>query len=203
MLRIHILPVAEVQARLLVVHDRVGILPVCVHLVQVLLVARELIHLRHHRHHHIQRIGPPPVVVGIRVGLVAHHLLRPRHLEFGGEHRVQVEIRLEANLPVAEQHVLHRLAILLVLPLRGIRLAGTLPEVPVGPLLRILIPRHVAEREERLHVSRVVHRRVPERPFLVVPQLPRVIHLVHDVAHLLRSPPRSLHRHHAERRHCK
>ena len=185
--RIDVFAVAEVQARLFVVHDGVGILPVLIHLVEVLLVARQLVHLRHHWHHHVERVGPPPVVVGLRVGLEAHHLLGACHLVFGREHCVQVQIGLEADLPVAEQHVLHRLAVLLVLPLRRVLLTGALPEVAVGPLLRVVHPCHVAEREERFHVARVIDGRVPERAFLLMVHLPRVIHLVDDVAHLLRS----------------
>ena len=201
MFRVDVLAVAEVQARLLIIHDGVGILPVLVHLIKVLHIAGELIQLRHHWHHHIQRIGPPPIVVGLGGALEVHHLLGACHLVFSGEDGVQVQIGLEADLPVAKQHMLHRLAILLILPLRRIGLASTLPEVMIGPLLRILIPCQIAEGEERLHVSRMIDCWVPERPFLIVPHLPRVIHFVDDVAHLLRRPHLRLQRHCAGQTH--
>ena len=63
MFGIDVLTIAEVETCFLVEHDAVCIKEVLVEFVEVLLIARQLIHLRHDRHHHIEGIGPPPVVV--------------------------------------------------------------------------------------------------------------------------------------------
>ena len=79
MLRIDIPAVAVVQARLCIQHDAVAVEDILVELTEILGVTRQTIHLRHHRHHHIEGIGPPPVIVHLRVGLIAHHLLGACH----------------------------------------------------------------------------------------------------------------------------
>ena len=66
--------IAEVESRGAVEHDAVGVEQTSVHLVEIFLLSRQPVHLRHHRHGHIQGVGPPPVVGGGVVGHVAHHL---------------------------------------------------------------------------------------------------------------------------------
>ena len=70
----HVLTVAEVEARLGVEHDAVAVEQVLVELVEIFLLARQAVHLCHHGQHHVEGVGPPPVVGLWRVGLVAHHL---------------------------------------------------------------------------------------------------------------------------------
>ena len=113
---IDILAVAEIEVRLLVPHQVVGILVVCIQLVEILLVAGHLIQLGIYRHHHIQGVSPPPIVSGGVLYLIVHHLNGAGNLVCVGIHAIHVEVGLETNLPVAELHVLHRLAILLVEP---------------------------------------------------------------------------------------
>jgi len=122
-LGIDILSIAEVKPRLAIEHDRVGISHVVIELVEVCLVVGELIHLGHDGHHHVEGIGPPPVVGGLSVGDMAHHLFGTLyHLLVTGRGRlgvfypVEVDIGLETNLPVAEEHIVLPLAVIPVLP---------------------------------------------------------------------------------------
>ena len=187
-LRINILPIAEIESCLLVIHDAVGILPVCIHLVQILLITCQPIHLRHDGHHHIQRIGPPPEVALSSIGLKSHHLAGTGSLKFGWEYRVYIQIGLETNLPIAEEHIIHTFTVLLVFPFLRILLSRALPKVLVSPLARVVQPCYVAKREECLHVTCMINCRVPKRALLTVITLPSVIHFVNNVAHFLSRP---------------
>ena len=55
--------VAEIESRFLVEHDAVTVEQILVELVEVFLIARKPVHFRHHRHHHVECVGPPPIVV--------------------------------------------------------------------------------------------------------------------------------------------
>lgn len=164
---VDVLGVAVVQAGIRVVHQLVRIREVFVQLVEVAPVTRGLVQLRHRRHHHIDAVGPPPVIAVGSAHLVFHDLACARDtarvlaaIEF-----VQVDIGLEAGLPVAEQHVFLGLAIA-VLPLGpvvGIRAA---PAVMLGPGGRVIAVRLVAGEGIGRHIAGVVGGDVPERPLL-------------------------------------
>ena len=84
--------------------------------IQVLHIARELVHLRHDGHHHVKGIGPPPEVSFLHRALVTHHLDGSSYL-VGSRHEViHIDIGLETNLPIAEEHEVLTLAISLVFP---------------------------------------------------------------------------------------
>ena len=75
-----IFPVTEIEARFLVEHDTVGIEDVLIELSQVFGIPRQFVHLGQHGHYHVERISPPPVIVGFRIGLIAHHFHGPLNL---------------------------------------------------------------------------------------------------------------------------
>ena len=77
---VDILSVAEVEARLVVEHDGIGIAHVVVELVQIGRIARQTVHFGHDGHHHIKTIGPPPVIVFSRAHLILHHFTRTGYL---------------------------------------------------------------------------------------------------------------------------
>ena len=79
-----IFPVTEIEARFLVEHDTVGIEDILIELSQVFGIPRQLVHLGHHGHHHVERISPPPVIIGFRISLIAHHFLGSFNLSFVG-----------------------------------------------------------------------------------------------------------------------
>ena len=184
--RIDILAVAEVEAGLAVEHDAVAVEDVLIELVQVFHVARQLIHLGHNRHHHVERIRPPPVVVHLGVGLIAHHLLGTRHLPLVGREVVEVDVRLEADLPVAEEHIVLSLAISLVFPFGRVGFGGAFPLVVLRPSDAVVEHLLVLEQSIHLHVARVIGGIVPKRThFGRVVALPVVVHTSDDVSHLV------------------
>ncbi len=189
MLRIDVLAVAEVEAGLGVQHDGVAVEQVVVQLVQVALVTRQPVHLGHHRHHHVERVGPPPVVVGFRARLVAHHLTGPRHLTLVGRQLVEVDVGLETYLPVAEEHVVLAFAVVLVFPLGRVGLGGSLPLVVLGPARAVVQHLLVVQQFIHFDVAGVVGGVVPEGAHLgLVVRLPVGVHLADDVFHFVCRP---------------
>nr|GEU28650.1 HTH-type transcriptional regulator PtxR, putative [Tanacetum cinerariifolium] len=185
--RVHVARVAVVQLFLAVVHDAVRVREVLVQLGQVLAIARDGIELGHHRHHHVQAVRPPPVIVLRGAHLVFHHLAGTGDLAriFLRIEPIQVRIGLERDLPVAEQHVFVRFAVL-VLPLGLVGGPGALPRIVDGPVFRVLAVARIAGDLVRLHIARVVGGDVPERPLLrLFPLLPVVVDLGDDGDHLL------------------
>ena len=180
--------VAVVESGLLVEHDAVGIEDVLVEFVKVDLVAREAVEFGHHRHHHVERVGPPPIVVGPGAGLVAHHLQSTGYAVAIGltvaaapGDVVEVDVGLETNLPVAEKHIVLSLAIVLVSPLGRICLRGPLPAVVLRPSQGVLQKLAVAREAVGLHVARVIGGIVPEGAHLrLVVGLPIVVHLIYN-----------------------
>ena len=193
---VDILSVAEVEARLVVEHDGIGIAHVVVELVQIGRIARQTVHFGHDGHHHVERVGPPPVVVGGRPHLVAHDLAGALHHAFvagrrslGVGHPVEVDVSLETDLPVAEEHVLLVFAILAVFPLRGVGFAGPLPQVVLGPARAVVLPGGLSQQLASLHVARMVHGFVPEAAhFGLVVLLPMVVYAGDEGGHLLSGP---------------
>ena len=190
MLGIDVFAVAEIESRFAVEHDAVTVEQILVEFVKEFLIARQPVHLRHHRHHHVECVGPPPiVVVGFRVGLIAHHLLGACHsfLSPLSSHLyiIKVNIGLETNLPVAEEHVVLSLTVGLVFPFAGVSLARTLPLVVLGPFYAIVEHLLVLQQFIHLYVSSMIGCIVPERAhFRLVVLLPVGVHLPDYVPHL-------------------
>ena len=63
MLGVYIFAVAEIKTGLGVIHYAVALGNVLKSLVKILLVACDFVQFGHHRHHHVQTVGPVPVVV--------------------------------------------------------------------------------------------------------------------------------------------
>ena len=192
-LGVDILPIAEIEASRIVEHDAVAEAKVLVELVQILCVACQPVHLRHHRHHHIQGIGPPPVVVGFRVGLVAHHFFGARHfllrLLACFVQIVEVDVGLEADLPVAEEHIILSFAVLPVFPFLRIGFCGTLPMVVFSPTDAVFQHLPVLQQVIHFHIACMVGRMVPEGSDLSrIVGLPVGVCLSDDVFHFIGSP---------------
>ena len=99
-LRVDVLGIAVVQAGFLVEHQLVGPDEVQVQLVEVALVAGRLVQLGHGRHHHVQAVGPPPVIDVRRAHLMLEHLDRTGDLAavLGRIEPIQVGVGLKADL---------------------------------------------------------------------------------------------------------
>ena len=193
-LRVDVFAVAEVEARLRVEHDAVAVEDILVELAQILCISCKLVHLRHHGHYHVEGVGPPPVVVGPRVGLEAHHLAGTGHFLLVGLQVIEVDISLEADLPVAEEHVVLALAIFLVLPLALVGLRSTLPLVVLRPTDAVVEHRLVLQQIPYFDVAGVVGSIVPEGTHLSgIVRLPIGIHTTDDVLHFSSRPLLCLH----------
>ena len=184
MLREDVFSVAEVQSCLAVEHYAVAVADVVVQFVQIAHVARQAVHLGHHGHHHVQCVGPPPVVVDLALSHIPHHLASPGHTSVVGHHAVEVDISLETRLPVAEEHVLVVLAVLLVLPLPLVPLLCSLPLVVLRPPFAVAQVSLLAGKTECLHVARVIGCLVPEGAHLCrMALLPCVVHLHYHLSY--------------------
>ena len=195
MLRIDIPAVAVVQARLCIQHDAVAIEDILVELTEILGVTRQMIHLRHHRHHHIEGIGPPPVIVHLRVGLKAHHLLGTFHLLLIGLQVIEVDIRLETDLPVAEEHIVAPLTIPFVFPFSRVCLCCSFPLVVLRPTDAVVEHLLILQQLVYLHIPCMVGSIVPERADLCrIVRLPVGVHLPDNLLHLVDRPYLALRR---------
>ena len=205
MVWIYILAITEIETSLLVVHDGIAVFPVLIHLVEIALIASKEIHLCHDRHNHIKRISPPPVIVCLATFLIAHNFLwamdipRIETLLCEGI-VVEVDVCLEAYLPVAEKHILRPFAIVLVFPLGRVDFRSSLEEITLSPLLGVFTPSvgcltfllvsTLIEKEIRLHIARMIDSRVPESTVTICRMtfLPAIIDICNDSLHLLRLP---------------
>ena len=104
-LGIDIFGVAVVEVLFRVEHYLVGIGDVLVQFVQIEGVMSNLVEFRHDRHHHVQSVAPPPVVVVRSTHLIFHDFAGPSDLVIFGGQVVEVGIRLEADLVVTEQYI--------------------------------------------------------------------------------------------------
>ena len=161
---IDIFRIAEVETRILVVHDAVGVLPVGVHLVEVGLVARDVIELGHDRHHHEEAVHPPEVVGVCGRDLVAHDLQGALNLlcVVDGVEVVEVGIDLEAHLVVAEEHPVGTFAVGGISPSALVRACGTPPVAAVGPGCGVVEVVGIAGGIVGCHVTDVIDGTVPE-----------------------------------------
>ena len=179
---IDIASVAIIELCLGVEHETVGIAEVVVEFVEILHILGDLIEFGEHWHDHIEGVGPPPVVVSLLAHHIVHHLFCPTDLIVVGVHLIHVEIGLEANLPVAEEHMLHRLAILFVEPFRAVGLRRPTPLVVTSPFVAILEVSSASGEFVSLHVSGEIRSVVPERAYLRgISRLPLVVDFFHDV----------------------
>ena len=181
---IDVFGIAVVEVLVGIEHDAVGIGDVFVEFVEIEFVVGHLVEFGHDGHHHVEAVAPPPVVVARSAHLILHHFARPAYLAVVGGDVVEVDVGLEAHLPVAEEHVVVGLAVG-VFPLRAVVALGAFPLVVLGPGFRIGTVGFVAGEEISFHVACVVGGVVPERPdFRFVFSLPVLVHLVDDGPHL-------------------
>ena len=205
MLGIYIFTVTEIESCFLIIHDRVAVFPVLVHLVEIPLITSKEIHLCHDRHHHIEGISPPPVVIRLATFLIAHNLLRAMDISWIVAFLckgiiIEVDICLETYLPVAEEHILRSFTIVLVSPLCRVYFRSTLEEITFSPLLGILTPSvgslafllisTFIEKEICLHITCMIDSRIPESTVTIgrMTFLPAIIDICNDSLHLLRLP---------------
>ena len=197
MLRVDILPIAEIETSCIVEHDTVTEAKILIEFVQILCVACEEIHLRHHGHHHIQCIGPPPVVVVFRVGLIAHHFFGTSHFQLGlfvcCIDVVEVDVCLETYLPVAKEYIILSFAVLTVFPFLRVWFCGTFPMIMFSPTYAIVQHLLVLQQLIRFNIACVIGRFVPKGSnFSRVVGLPIGVYLSDNVLYLVGSPLSSL-----------
>ena len=180
---VDVFSIAVIKVLVCVEHDAVGVGDVFVELVEIERVVSHLVEFGHDRHHHVEPVAPPPVVVARGAHLVFHHFACPAYLPVVGGEVVKVDVGLETRLPVAEEHVVVGLAVG-VFPLRAVVALGAFPLVVLGPGFRIGTVGFVAGEEVGFHVAGVVGGVVPECPhFGLVFGLPVLVHLVDDGPH--------------------
>ncbi|MPM39953.1 hypothetical protein SDC9_86589 [bioreactor metagenome] len=80
-------------------------------LFQIQIIAGYLIKFGHYRHHHIQTVRPPPVVIPVGTHLILHDFACTRYLLRIRRKHVQIGVVLKANLIIAEKNVLIRFTI--------------------------------------------------------------------------------------------
>ena len=185
-LGIYIFTVAEIESGLGVEHNRVAILDVFIEFVEIALIACSLIQLGHHRHHHIESVGPPPIVVCLGAHLIFHHLAGTTYAVVVGQDIIKVEICLKTDLPIAEEHMLLCLAVV-VFPLVAVVACCALPLVVLRPCHRVIEVFLIARKAISFNVAGVIGSHMPKRrSFGVVAALPTVVHFVDDTSHLCR-----------------
>ena len=174
--------IAIIELFILVKHQVVAPFEVLIELIQIFHVARGLIEFCHHRHHHIECIGPPPEVILRLTHLIVHHLQCTGNLIIIGLHLIDVEICLETNLPVTKEHIVLPLAIVGILPLRLVLFPSALPQVVASPRVTIGQPAGIAQQFIGLHITRMVGSIIPERAHLrPMGGLPLVVDLRNDL----------------------
>ena len=178
---IDVFRVTVIQLRLRIIHQAVAPQVIFIHAVQEHAVARQLIHLRHQRHHHVERIRPPPELVLIQMTGVRHYLLSTGYLIIGRIQIIHVDVGLETNLPVAEQHEILPLAIRLVLPVPFVVAVCAPPTVMLAPLLTVFIISSLPSQPVSFHVSGVISGVVPKSTRLGrIVRLPIVIYFLYQ-----------------------
>ncbi len=113
---------------------------------------------------------------------------------------IEIDICLEAYLPIAEEHILRPLAIVLVSPFSRVNLRSTLEEVSFTPLFGVFAPpvgcisfllvRTLIEEKICLHIARMIDSRIPESTVTICRMmfLPAIIDICNDSLHLFRFP---------------
>lgn len=181
---VDILRVAVVQVLVRIEHGAVGVGQVLMELVEVASVVRHLVELRHDGHHHVESVAPPPVVAARRAHLIFHHFACPAYLAVVGGEVVEVNIRLEAHLPVSEEHMVVGLPVG-ELPPGAVVAACSHPAVVGCPGLGVHTEVLVTGQEVGFHVARVVGGVVPEGVCLgFVFRLPVPVDPVDELPHL-------------------
>ena len=184
-LRIHIFRVTIIQVLVFIEHDAIRVKQVLIQFFQIERVMGNLVKLGHDRHHHIQTVAPPPIIVIGRAHLVFHHLACPADFLVIRVEHIQVGIRLETNLIIAEQYILIALTIR-IFPFRAVIALRTFPFVMRSPCLGIRTVRFISGQEISLHVSGMISGIVPEGThFGRINRLPVLIDLINDFPHLL------------------
>lgn len=144
-----------------------------------------LVKLRHDRHHHIQAVAPPPVIVTGSAHLVLHHLACPADFIIFGSQHIQVGVGLETNLIIAEQHILVALAIR-IFPFRAVLALRAFPFVMFCPCFGIRTVSLIPGQEIGFHVSGMISGIVPKGThFGRISRLPVLVDLVNNFPHLL------------------
>ena len=194
MFRIHIFTVTEIKSGLTIEHDTIRVKDVLIQFIEVLRITCQQVHLRHHRHDHIERISPPPVVADLGVGLIAHHLLGSLYTDIILLDLVQIDIRLKADLPVAKEHIVLAFTIVLVLPLGRIRLFRPFPLVMLCPTDTVVEHLFILQQVVHLHITGVVGSVIPEGAHLgFVMGLPVGVHPSDHLFYLISLPGLGLH----------
>lgn len=146
---------------------------------------RNLIHLRHYRHHHIKSVAPPPVILTRCAHLVLHDFACTLDFIILRHDVIQVRISLEAHLIIAEQHIIILYPVF-ILPFRFVVAFRTHPLVILSPCLRILSVFFFPSKEIGFHITGVICRIIPERPcFGGMIFLPGIVHLFNHLPNLL------------------
>ena len=184
MLRIHILRVTIIQVLVLIKHDAIRVEQVFVQFFQIERVMGNLVKFGHDRHHHVQAVAPPPVIVTGSAHLVFHHLACPADfIIFGGKH-IQVGISLKTNLVIAEQYILIALAIR-IFPFRAVLALRAFPFVMFCPCFGIRTVSLIPGQEIGFHVSGMISGIVPEGTYFGrIGRLPMLVDLINDFPHL-------------------
>ena len=73
MLRIYIFSIPIVKSGFCIIHDTVSISKILMQLLQVEWILSNVIQFCHYRHHHIQAICPPPIIIIRGTHLIFHH----------------------------------------------------------------------------------------------------------------------------------
>ena len=108
---------------------------------------------------------------------------------------IEVDVGLETDLPVAEEHVVLSLAVVLVLPFRRVGLRSPLPVVVLCPADAVIEHLWVVQQFIHFDVTCVIGSIVPERThFSGVVRLPVGVHFPDDILHPVSSPLLGLNR---------
>ena len=199
---INILRVAVIQLGLRIIHQAVAPQVILIHAIQEHAVARQLVHLRHQRHHHVECICPPPELVLIQMAGVRHNLLRTGYLIIGRVQGIHVNVGLETNLPVAEEHEILALPVSLVLPVPLVIAVCAPPTVMFAPLLAVIVICRLACQAVGFHVSGVISGIVPERTHLGrIVRLPIIVYFLYQLQDFSR-PRAALCRHREKHSHA-
>ena len=181
-LRVDIFGIAVIELLLLVEHQAVAPEEVLREFVEVFHFTREFVHFRHHGHHHIEGIGPPPEMCFLHRALVAHDFDGTSYLVGGWHEVVHINIGLEADLPIAKEYEILTFAVGGVFPVTDIIALGPFPLVVATPLVGVGVPVSTAREAVSLHIAGVVGGVVPEGTDIgCVVSLPVVVDLHNHV----------------------
>ena len=161
--RVYILGITVIKLLVLVEHQAVTPQEIIREFVKVFHFSRELIHLGHDGHDHVESIGPPPEMCLLHGTFVAHDFDGASYFIRGGYEVIHVNVCLEADLPIAKENKVLSLAISLVLPVGTVITFRTLPFVVAAPFVRVGVPICAACEAVGFHVASVVGGMIPKR----------------------------------------